>query len=106
MSDKLLSEAALEIRTENFEANYGGGVIKKRIATKGRGKSGSARTIVAFKKGNNCYFVYGFEKSERENISASEVEAFKMVSKKLFAFSDTDINEQIKKDSLIEVHYE
>jgi len=46
VSDESLLLASKEIADNNYEANYGGGVIKKRIANKGRGKSGSVRTIV------------------------------------------------------------
>lgn len=56
VSDESLNIAAKEIAIEIYEANYGGGVIKKRVANKGRGKSGSTRTIVAFKKGKHCFF--------------------------------------------------
>ena len=57
VSDQSLLDAAKEIVADNYEANYGGGVIKKRIANKGRGKSGSVRTIVALKSGKNCFFI-------------------------------------------------
>jgi hypothetical protein len=40
ISDESLIKAAQEIVEDNDEANYGGGIIKKRIANKGRGKSG------------------------------------------------------------------
>lgn len=72
VSDQSLLNAAKEIVTKNYEANYGGGVIKKRIANKGRGKSSSVRTIVAFKSGNNCFFVFGFEKNSKSNLSQNE----------------------------------
>jgi hypothetical protein len=34
VSDKSLLKAASEIANDNYEANYGGGVIKKRVANK------------------------------------------------------------------------
>lgn len=67
VSDKLLKQAFLEIAQGCFEANLGSYVLKKRIATKNREKSGSTRTIVVFKKGHHCFFVYGFEKNEKVN---------------------------------------
>lgn len=104
--DEALLEAAKEIVNDNYEANYGGGVIKKRVATKGRGKSGSVRTIVAFKNGKNCFFVYGFEKNVKSNISQNEEKAIKLVAKSLFAYSDEELLLKIKDGSLIEVTYE
>lgn len=106
IDDDSLVEAAKEIRTNSYEANYGGGVVKKRIANRGRGKSGSARTIVAFKKGNHCYFVYGFEKNEKDNITLNEEKALKLVAKALLSYTDIELNHYIKEGSLIEVEYE
>ena len=106
IDDDALVEAAKEIRTNIYEANYGGGVVKKRIANRGRGKSGSARTIVAFKKGNHCYFVYGFEKNEKDNITLNEEKALKLVAKALLSYTDIELNHYIKEGSLIEVEYE
>lgn len=42
IDDESLIEAAKEIRANIYEANYGGSIIKKRIANRGRGKSSSA----------------------------------------------------------------
>ncbi len=61
--DEAIFEAAKEIVNDNYEANYGGGVIKKRVATKGRGKSGSVRTIVAFKMEKIVFLFMGLRKT-------------------------------------------
>ena len=103
VSDKSLLLAAKEIAVDNYEANYGGGIIKKRVDNKGRGKSGSVRTLVAFKRGKNCFFVYGFEKSAKSTISPNEEKALKVVATALFAYSDEEIIQQIKNGALIEV---
>ncbi|MBA2648053.1 MAG: type II toxin-antitoxin system RelE/ParE family toxin [Legionella sp.] len=103
VSDKSLLEAAKEIAADNYEANYGSGVIKKRIANKGRGKSGSVRTIVAFKSGKDCFFIYGFEKSVKSTISPNEEKALKVVAASLYAYSGNEIVRQIKNGALIEV---
>jgi len=103
VSDKSLTVAAKEIVIEIYEANYGGGVIKKRVANKGRGKSGSTRTIVVFKKGKHCFFVYGFEKNAKDNISSNEEKAFKIIAKSLLTYSDLKIDELIKDGALMEI---
>ncbi|HIG0328384.1 TPA: type II toxin-antitoxin system RelE/ParE family toxin [Legionella pneumophila] len=36
--------------------------MKKRVANKGRGKSGSTRTIVVFKKGKHCFLCLGLRR--------------------------------------------
>lgn len=106
ISDESLGIAAKEISIEIYEANYGGGVIKKRVANKGRGKSGSTRTIVAFKKGKNCFFVFGFEKNEKSNISSNEEKAFKIIAKSLLTYSDLELDKMMKEGALVEVKNE
>lgn len=106
VTDEALIAAAKEIVIDVYEANYGGGVIKKRIANKGRGKSGSTRTIVAFKKGRHCFFVFGFEKNTKSNITLNEEKAFKIIAKSLLASSDFEINKLIKEGALVEVKNE
>lgn len=106
ISDASLSTAAKEIAIEIYEANYGGGVIKKRIANKGRGKSGSTRTIVAFKKEKNCFFIFGFEKTDKSNISSNEEKSFKIIAKSLLTYSDLELNKLIKEGALVEVENE
>ena len=63
VSDLLLCQAASEIEQGLLEADLGGGVCKKRVAVPGRGKSGSARTLVAKKHKNAIFFLAGREKS-------------------------------------------
>jgi len=47
---KELSNSLSEIQAGNFEANLGGNLYKKRIRSKGQGKSGGGRTIICYKK--------------------------------------------------------
>jgi hypothetical protein len=43
--------------------------VKKRVGLAGRGKRGGVRTLVATNKGKRWFFVFGFEKNERANVS-------------------------------------
>jgi hypothetical protein len=106
VGDNQLVNAANEIAIDIYETNYGGGVIKKRVANKGRGKSGSVRTIIAFKKGAHCFFIFGFEKNAKSNISSNEERAIKIVAKSLLAYSDNELTSLIKDGSLVEVQNE
>ena len=53
LSDALLCQTVDEMRKGLIDANLGGGVVKKRIALPGKGKSGGARTLVATNKRGN-----------------------------------------------------
>ena len=67
----------------------GGRVFKKRVAFPGRGKSGSARTLIAYKRGQRAFFMFGFSKSERTNIGANELIALKVMARTLLEMCST-----------------
>jgi hypothetical protein len=52
-------------------------LFKKRIATNGKGKSSGFRVIIAYKVGNRAFFLYGFSKNQRENITKRELDALR-----------------------------
>ena len=62
------------------DADLGGGLLKKRIAKPGQGKSGGFRTLVATNKGDRWVFVFGFSKNERSNIDKDEEQALKTLA--------------------------
>jgi hypothetical protein len=77
LSDAALCDAVHEMRQGLYDADLGGGLLKKRIARPGHGKSGGFRTIVATNRGDRWFFVYGFAKNERANIDDEEEAALK-----------------------------
>ncbi len=52
LNDKSLMAAILEIRSGLYEADLGGGIIKKRVVLPGKGKRGGSRTLLATNHGN------------------------------------------------------
>ena len=60
LGDESLLAAVDEMERGLIDADLGGHVVKKRVALAGRGKSGSVRTLLAYKVGNKVVFVYGF----------------------------------------------
>lgn len=63
LTDSLLFKVVLEMQGGLYEADLGGVIVKKRIALPGRGKRSSTRTLIATNFNDNCFFVYGFEKT-------------------------------------------
>ena len=53
----------------------------------------------------NAFFVYGFPKNERDNISQEEERVFKDLAQQLFAFSEDVIEEMVQARVLMEVPY-
>lgn len=91
ISDQVLVRIVKDIEAGRIDANYGGGVLKQRIARDGEGKSGGYRSILLYLKGDKAYFVYGFSKKDQDNISKDEEAYFKKLAKVALAMSDGDI---------------
>jgi hypothetical protein len=104
--DSSLIDAAIDVSIGRVEATMGGGIYKKRIATKGRGKSSSVRTIIALKMKTECFYIFGYEKNEKSNVSKSELNALQMVAKGLFSKEKKELTELIKNGAIIEVKNE
>ena len=107
-TDERLDDDALETAVEEMEqglinANLGGHVYKKRVPIRGRGKSGGLRTLIAYKQGNKAFFVYGFSKNQRANISAKELKALKLFAGELFGYSSAGLKKALQAGELIEV---
>lgn len=98
-----LAKAIREIEDGNFEADLGGHVFKKRIRFQGKGKSGSGRTIVCYKREDRIIFVHGFAKNEKSNLTIKEFNAFKELAKILFGLSSEQLRIAIKNGDFIEV---
>ena len=75
-----LLEAARAVASGQWDADLGGGVFKQRIAREGGGKSGGFRTIILFKVGGHSFFVHGFAKNEKANITPKELKALKKLA--------------------------
>jgi hypothetical protein len=103
LDDAALLAAVEEMECGLIDADLGGHVVKKRVAIGGRGKSGGARTLLAYKIGNKAFFVYGFAKNARANISAEELKALKHLAKELLGYSEKALAAAIKHGALIEV---
>jgi hypothetical protein len=84
-----LCAAVREMADGLYEADLGGGLLKKRIAQAGQGKSGGFRTLVATNKGSRWIFVYGFPKNARSNIDKDEEEALKTLAAHLLSLTAT-----------------
>jgi hypothetical protein len=103
LSDGALASAVVEMEHGLIDARLGGQVIKKRVALPGRGKRGSARTLVAFKQGDKAFFIYGFAKNERANVSDKELRALKMLAKELLNYAAPVLAKAMKAGELIEI---
>ena len=102
-TDEALCAAVGEMIQGLIDGDLGGGVVKKRVGLAGRGKRGGARTLVATNRGNRWFFVFGFEKNERANISAEEKEALQGIAQDLLSRTGTELAVAAKDGSLQEI---
>ena len=91
ISDARLCKAVEDADAGLVDADYGGGVIKQRIARANQGASGGYRSIILYRRGDRAFFVYGFPKNERANISKQEEKEFKELAKITLALEEEQI---------------
>lgn len=103
LSQAALCLAVAEMERGLIDAELGGGVVKKRVALPGRGKSGGARVLVATNRSNRWFFLFGFEKSERANISPSELQALKAIADDLLRLTSAELDRQVACEVLEEI---
>ncbi len=77
--------------------------VKKRVARPGGGKSGGYRTILAADLRERWVFLYGFAKSERDDLDDDELRELKRLAQSYLALSEETIDRLIDDGKLIEV---
>ncbi len=103
ISANALWDAVERAEQGQIDADLGGGVIKQRIARPGEGKSKGYRSMVLYRKGDKAFFVFGFPKSEMDNIREDEKVQFKIMAKQVLALSDTQLQMLINNGQFEEV---
>lgn len=98
-----LCAAVAEMTAGLYEADLGGGLLKKRIARPGQGKSGGFRTLVATNQGSRWVFMFGFPKNARSNIDQSEEAALKKLAAHLLSLTAQALVQAQRAGELIEV---
>lgn len=85
------------------DADLGGGVLKQRLARPGEGKSGGYRTILLYRQGLRVVFMFGFAKSDRQNLDSDEIQAFKEAATHVLALSDQQMTLLVERGDFVEV---
>ncbi len=98
-----LCDAVDEMSAGLVDADLGGGLLKKRVARDGSGKRGGYRVLVASNLGDRWVFVYGFAKSERDNVEPAEEQALKLLARELLAMRRDQIDLAIATAELVRV---
>ena len=102
LNDAQLLKALDEMERGLVEADLGGNIFKKRVSL-GQGKRGGARTLLAYRKGDKAFFIYGFAKNARANIKDIELKSLKVYTKLLLGFGEKELRKAIKEKALIQI---
>jgi hypothetical protein len=103
LTDSALCEAINEMVCGLIDADLGGDVLKKRVALPGRGKRGGARTLVATRKAGLWFFVFGFEKNEKANLTSTELDALQTLAVELLALTTQQLDSAVQDSTLQEI---
>jgi hypothetical protein len=106
IADEVLSNAIGGVEKGIIDADLGGGLIKQRVARPGQGKRGGFRTIIAYRRGNRAIFLFGFAKSERENLNQDELAQWQRIGRAYLGLDDEGLEAAIAADELMEVSYD
>ncbi len=101
VDDEKLLLAIEDLEDNLSSSNLGAGLFKVRVASKDSGKSGGFRTFIVYRENDKAVFIYGFTKKEQENLSKSELLAFKTLSKDILSQSDSDLEIAIEQGVFI-----
>lgn len=103
VADEELCETVGQAERGLIDADLGSGVIKQRLAREGQGKSGGFRSIVFFRRGERAFFVYGFAKSDRDNIRRDELKAFRKLAGEMLTLDDKALAAAMKNGTIMEI---
>ena len=106
LTDTALLKAIDEMEQGLVDADLGGNIYKKRVALPGRGKSGSTRTLIATNRQNRWFFMFGFEKNDKENITQAELAYLQEVAQIFLGYSNDELQLAIDKGEFLEVYYD
>ena len=102
-SDGALRAAITEIQAGLVDAHLGGELVKKRVAGKGKGKSGAYRAIIAVRARKRVFVLHSFAKAERSTLTAHELAALKRLSAMLMGYTEHELDQAVKEGALVEI---
>jgi hypothetical protein len=103
--DGSLREAIARAEKGLVDADLGGGLIKLRVARTGKGRSGGYRILVAYRVGDRAVFLYGFAKSDLDNIDQDQTQSLRALAGKWLAADEAELTDALTDDRLQEIEH-
>jgi len=105
ISDSALCESIERAERGLIDADLGGYVIKQRV-NREQGRSKGYRIVIAFISKKRSFFLHGFSKNDKDNLSDDELEMMKRLASHWLNYSETNIRVALKEGELQEVKNE
>ena len=105
IADEALAQVVRDASSGLVDADLGGGLIKQRIARTGQGKSGGFRAVIAFRRGERAIFLYGFAKSDLDNIDDSELQVWRRIGRLYLGADAEGLEAAVELKELVEVEH-
>jgi hypothetical protein len=106
IQDRSLRAAIERAELGSIDADLGGGLIKQRVARRGRGRSGGYRMIVGYRMKDRAVFLLGFAKNERENIEDEELITLRSQAERWLVADTARIQRELELGNLLEIDYD
>jgi hypothetical protein len=95
--------AADEISRGLWDADLGGGLVKKRVAGAGRGRRGGFRVIVAWRGGDRLVFLFGYAKNQAATLTEAGRRVYVELSKAYLSATPQQIAMLLRDGDLTEL---
>ena len=102
IDDARLIDAVKRAADGLVDADLGGGLFKQRVARQGQGRRGGYRVLIAFQSKNFSIFLYGFAKSQRENLDPKELRIVQALAAKWLSAGAREMQQALTDGLLIE----
>lgn len=103
ITDESLRNIVKELEDGRIDVNLGNGLYKQRLARPNQGKSSGYRCIIVYKHNDRAFFIYGFPKSEKENLSPDELKEYKKAAGIFLNFTELQIEALLLNKALTEI---
>jgi hypothetical protein len=103
LPDSALLEAIRDIELGRSAFSLGSGLYKVRIARSGQGKRGGYRTLIVYRAEVRAIVIFGYAKTDMDNIEADELTLFRKLAKDLLSLSDYDLQRAVDNHVMYEL---
>lgn len=103
LTNEALCNAVDEMQQGLIDADLGGNLYKKRVGIANRGKRGGVRTILATNLGSRWFFMFGYEKNDKENLSSEDKVVALGLAQIFLGLTDAELSMYLELNKLEEI---